>query len=152
MKALATALMVTATLAGMSAAHADGKTREQVQQELQAAKAAGQVTFGELDYPPATAAGTGMSREQVGAELQSAKIAGQVTSAELDYPPRSAAPETAGKTREQVRAELAQAKARGEYTFGELDYPPGSLSISRRPMALARCGFAAALSARRDRI
>ncbi|KAG1438521.1 hypothetical protein G6F57_019809 [Rhizopus arrhizus] len=52
MKALATALMVTATLVGMSAAHADGKTREQVQQELQAAKAAGQVTFGELDYPP----------------------------------------------------------------------------------------------------
>ncbi len=38
MKALATALMVTATLVGMSAAHADGKTREQVQQELQAAK------------------------------------------------------------------------------------------------------------------
>ena len=29
MKALATALMVTATLVGMSAAHADGKTREQ---------------------------------------------------------------------------------------------------------------------------
>ena len=55
MKALATALMVTATLVGMSAAHADGKTREQVQQELQAAKAAGQVTFGELDYPPAAA-------------------------------------------------------------------------------------------------
>lgn len=52
MKALATALMVTATLVGMSAAHADGKTREQVQQELQAARAAGQVTFGELDYPP----------------------------------------------------------------------------------------------------
>ena len=54
-KALATALMVTAALAGMSAAHADGKTREQVQQELQAAKAAGTVTFGELDYPPAVA-------------------------------------------------------------------------------------------------
>ena len=52
MKALATALMVTATLAGMSAAHADGKTREQVQQELQAAKAAGQVTFGELTIRP----------------------------------------------------------------------------------------------------
>ncbi|CPQ82317.1 Uncharacterised protein [Bordetella pertussis] len=51
--ALATALMVSVTLAGMSAAHADGKTREQVRAELAAAKAAGEVTFGELDYPPA---------------------------------------------------------------------------------------------------
>ena len=91
MKALATALMVTATLVGMSAAHADGKTREQVQQELQAAKAAGQVTFGELDYPPAIAQQTGMTREQVQQELQSAKAAGQVTNGELDYPPRAAA-------------------------------------------------------------
>jgi len=61
MKALASALMVTATLIGMSAAHADGKTREQVQQELQAAKAAGQVTFGELDYPPATVQQTSLT-------------------------------------------------------------------------------------------
>ena len=124
MKALATALMVTATLVGMSAAHADGKTREQVQQELQAAKAAGQVTFGEQDYPPATVQRTSLSREQVQQELQSAKVAGQVTSAELDYPPRAAAPESVGKTREQVRDELARAKASGEYTFCELDYPP----------------------------
>ncbi|MGD7366577.1 DUF4148 domain-containing protein, partial [Ralstonia pseudosolanacearum] len=80
MKALATALMVTATLAGMSAAHADGKTREQVQQEYQAAKAAGQVTFGEQDYPPAIAQQGTMTREQVRQELQSAKVAGQVTS------------------------------------------------------------------------
>ncbi|KRC73331.1 hypothetical protein D3C87_359330 [compost metagenome] len=123
MKALATALMVTATLVGMSAAHADGKTREQVQQELQAAKAAGQVTFGELDYPPAAAPRTTLSREQVQQELQSAKAAGQVTSAELDYPPKTVA-QSAGKSRDQVRQELADAKARGEYTFGELDYPP----------------------------
>lgn len=124
MKALATALMVTATLVGMSAAHADGKTREQVQQELQAAKAAGQVTFGELDYPPAAVERTSLSREQVQQELQSAKAAGQVTSAELDYPPKASVSQTAGKSREQVRQELAEAKARGEYTFGELDYPP----------------------------
>ena len=125
MKALATALMVTATLVGMSAAHADDKTREQVQQELQAAKAAGQVTFGELDYPPATTERASLSREQVQQELQSAKVAGQVTSAELDYPPKLVAvSQAAGKTRQQVRQELAEAKARGEYTFGELDYPP----------------------------
>ncbi|CAB3886156.1 DUF4148 domain-containing protein [Achromobacter pulmonis] len=124
MKALATALMVTATLAGMSAAHADGKTREQVRQELQAAKAAGQVTFGELDYPPAIAPQTSLTRAQVRQELQAAQAAGQVTSGELDYPPPAAAPRAAGKTREQVREELARAKANGEYTFGELDYPP----------------------------
>lgn len=124
MKALASALMVTATLVGMSAAHADGKTREQVQQELQAAKAAGQVTFGELDYPPATVQQTSLTRAQVRQELQAAKIAGQVTSAELDYPPKAAVSQAGGKTREQVRQELAEAKASGEYTFGELDYPP----------------------------
>ncbi|KNE28426.1 DUF4148 domain-containing protein [Achromobacter spanius] len=124
MKALASALMVTATLVGMSAAHADGKTREQVQQELQAAKAAGQVTFGELDYPPATVQQTSLTRAQVQQELQAAKIAGQVTSAELDYPPKTAVSQAGGKTREQVRQELAEAKASGEYTFGELDYPP----------------------------
>ena len=108
MKALATALMVTATLAGMSAAHADGKTREQVRQELQAAKAAGQVTFGELDYPPAIAQQTSLTREQVRQELQAAQAAGQVTSGELDYPPPAAAPRAAGKTREQVREELVK--------------------------------------------
>ena len=149
MKALATALMVTATLAGMSAAHADGKTREQVQQELQAAKAAGQVTFGELDYPPAATASTGMSREQVGAELQSAKIAGQVTSAELDYPPRSAAPKPPARRASRSAPSWQARRAASE--FGELDYPQGPLSISRRPMALARRA-ASALSAQRDRI
>jgi len=102
MKALASALMVTAALAGMTAAHAEGKTRAQVQQELQDAKAAGQVTFGEQDYPPAAATQA-------------------VAPAAAETAPASRA---AGKTREQVRAELAQAKARGEYTFGELDYPP----------------------------
>ncbi|KOF54083.1 MULTISPECIES: DUF4148 domain-containing protein [unclassified Achromobacter] len=107
MKALASAIMVTAALAGMSAAHAEGKTREQVQQELRDAKAAGQVTFGEEDYPPAAAAAQGAA-------------------AQTPVASTSAAParQSAGKTREQVRAELAQAKARGEYTFGELDYPP----------------------------
>jgi len=85
--ALATALMVSVTLAGMSAAHADGKTREQVRAELAAAKAAGQVTFGELDYPPAAAPAAGKTREQVRAELAAAKAAGEVTFGELDYPP-----------------------------------------------------------------
>lgn len=90
MKALATALMVTATLTGMSAAHADGKTREQVQQELQAAKAAGQVTSGELDYPPRAAATqtVGKTREQVREELAQAKARGEYTFGELDYPPK----------------------------------------------------------------
>ena len=133
MKALATALMVTATLVGMSAAHADGKTREQVQQELQAARAAGQVTFGELDYPPATAQQTSLSRDQVQQELQAAKAAGQVTSAELDYPPKAAVSQSAGKTREQVRQELAERQARGDYSLRRTRLPaPRPLSIRAR--------------------
>jgi predicted RNase H-like HicB family nuclease len=82
--------MVTATLVGMSAAHADGKTREQVQQELQAAKAAGQVTSAELDYPPkaAVSQSAGKTREQVRQELAEAKARGEYTFGELDYPPQ----------------------------------------------------------------
>lgn len=82
--------MVTATLVGMTAAHADGKTREQVQQELQAAKAAGQVTTAELDYPPRAAVSQsgGKTREQVRQELAEAKARGEYTFGELDYPPK----------------------------------------------------------------
>ncbi|MFW8188672.1 DUF4148 domain-containing protein, partial [Klebsiella pneumoniae] len=65
-------------------------TREQVQQELQSAKAAGQVTSGELDYPPRAAATqtVGKTREQVREELAQAKARGEYTFGELDYPPK----------------------------------------------------------------
>jgi len=63
-------------------------SRAQVAAELAQAKAAGQVSFGDLDYPPAQAtAVTGKTREQVRAELAAAKANGQYTFGELDYPP-----------------------------------------------------------------
>ena len=123
MKTLATALMLSVTLVGASAAYADGMTRDQVNAELQQAKASGQYTFGELDYPPAIQQRSEKSVDQVQAELQQAKADGQYTFGELAYPPKPVAA-TAGKSRDQVRDELAQAKASGNYTFGELDYPP----------------------------
>lgn len=90
MKTLATALMLSVTLVGASAAYADGMTRDQVNAELQQAKADGQYTFGELAYPPkpvATAAGK--SRDDVRAELAQAKASGNYTFGELDYPPKA---------------------------------------------------------------
>jgi len=87
-----------------------------------AAKQAGEVSFGELDYPPDRPAATHKTRAQVRAELDQARAAGQLSSGELDYPPEQR-PAT-HKTRAEVRAELAAAKAAGEVSFGDLDYPP----------------------------
>nr|WP_283162332.1 DUF4148 domain-containing protein [Bordetella genomosp. 7] len=99
------------------------KTRAQVRDELAAAKRAGEVSFGELDYPPPVApAGSHKTRSEVRAELAQARASGELSFGELDYPPEP--PVAAGKTRAQVRAELAAAKEAGEVGFGELDYPP----------------------------
>ncbi|KOF52866.1 MULTISPECIES: DUF4148 domain-containing protein [unclassified Achromobacter] len=64
-------------------------SRAQVVQELQQAKANGQYTFGELDYPPAQAQTTSLTREQVREELAKAKANGEYTFGELDYPPHN---------------------------------------------------------------
>ncbi|AHV92779.1 DUF4148 domain-containing protein [Bordetella holmesii] len=67
-----------------------GKSNAQVQQELANAKATGQYTFGENDYPPATAMATsGKTRQQVRDELAQAKANGDYTFGELDYPPHT---------------------------------------------------------------
>ncbi|MBO9332454.1 hypothetical protein A6B37_17245 [Achromobacter sp. HZ01] len=126
MKTLATTLLLSLALAGVGAQAAgieQAKTRAQVATELQEAKANGQYTFGELDYPPARPQAASLSSDQVRAELQEAKFNGQYTFGELEYPP-AAKPAAAGLTRAEVQAELAQAKANGQYTFGELEYPP----------------------------
>ncbi|MBO9356230.1 DUF4148 domain-containing protein [Bordetella petrii] len=60
-------------------------TRAQVQAELQAAKAAGQVTFGELEQPAAYAAGPVPSRAEVRAEARAAQQNGNDAFGELDY-------------------------------------------------------------------
>ena len=55
MKTLATTLFLSLALAGAGAQAAgveQAKSRAQVATELQQAKASGQYTFGELEYPP----------------------------------------------------------------------------------------------------
>ncbi|EJO31791.1 DUF4148 domain-containing protein [Achromobacter marplatensis] len=126
MKTLTTTLLLSLALVGVGAQAAgveQGKTSAQVATELQQAKATGQYTFGELDYPPALPQGASLSSQEVQAQLQQAKVSGQYTFGELQYPPVAAAP-AAVKTRAEVQQELAQAKASGQYTFGELEYPP----------------------------
>jgi hypothetical protein len=60
-----------------------------VQAELQQAKNAGEVTFGNLDYPPVAAAeqATSLTRAEVRTELAQAKSESLVTFGNLDYPP-----------------------------------------------------------------
>ena len=99
-----------------SAAHAEGKTREQVRAELMEAKAAGLVTYGEQQYPVDVPDNAVKTRQQVLEERDAARAAGQITRGELDYPP--VAREAAGKTREQVIAEMRQARAQGPDEVG----------------------------------
>ena len=117
MKSLTTTLLLSLALVGVGAQAAgveQGKTSAQVATELQQAKASGQYTFGELDYPPALPQGASLSSQEVQAQLQQAKVSGQYTFGELQYPPVAAAP-AAVKTRAEVQQELAQAKASGQY-------------------------------------
>jgi hypothetical protein len=89
MKTLINALFVSAALVATSAyaspltpeggqpasfTQVSNVTRAQVQEELQVAKAAGQVTFGELEQPAAVAASTSLTRDDVGlAAVKAAK-------------------------------------------------------------------------------
>ena len=126
MKTLTTTLLLSLALVGVGAHPAgveQAKSSAQVATELQQAKASGQYTFGELEYPPALPQTTSLSSQEVQAQLQQAKISGQYTFGELEYPAAVSAPASA-KTRADVQQELAQAKASGQYTFGELEYPP----------------------------
>ncbi|MOA42299.1 hypothetical protein D3C78_1643380 [compost metagenome] len=61
---------------------------QEVQAQLQQAKVSGQYTFGELEYPPVSAApASAKTRAEVQAELAQAKTSGQYTFGELEYPP-----------------------------------------------------------------
>ncbi|NMK46776.1 DUF4148 domain-containing protein [Achromobacter sp. Bel] len=122
-------LALCLTLVG-GAAHAEGKTREQVRAELMEAKAAGLVTYGEQQYPVDVPATRTKTASQVRDELAVARAAGMVTFGELDYPPD--VPASTGKTREQVQAELHEARARGVMKSGELDYPPVASDFSAK--------------------
>lgn len=58
-----------------------------MREELDAARAAGLVTYGEQDYPPALPSQSDQTRDQTVAELREARLRGQMKSGELDYPP-----------------------------------------------------------------
>ncbi len=61
-----------------------------MKEDLAQAKANGQYTFGENDYPPVTAVSTsGKTRQQVKDELARAKANGEYTFGDLDYPPHA---------------------------------------------------------------
>ncbi|WP_410366743.1 DUF4148 domain-containing protein [Achromobacter mucicolens] len=125
MNRLTLALISSALSIGIaSTGLAQPKTGEQVQQELQQARTAGQVTYGELAYPPSLPSTPAKTRSDVAEELRAAQADGQVTYAELDYPPAPSAASSRRMTREEVRAELDDAKADGQTSFAELDYPP----------------------------
>ncbi|EHK63036.1 DUF4148 domain-containing protein [Achromobacter arsenitoxydans] len=90
MKALVTPLFLSLALAGAAAHAADAhsvKSGAQVATELQEAKASGQYTFGELEYPAAQPQTTGLTNQEVQAQLQKAKANGEYTFGELEYPP-----------------------------------------------------------------
>lgn len=63
------------------------KTSDQVAAELAQAKANGQYSFGQEDYPPAVMSQQSESRAQVEQELQQAQMQGQMASDQEDYPP-----------------------------------------------------------------
>lgn len=73
MKTIASLLLISASLAGSAAFAQDNETRTptraQVIAELQAAQAAGQLSVGESDYPPAIQHTSSLTRAQVVAEL-----------------------------------------------------------------------------------
>jgi len=99
MKTLVSAVMLSMTMMGTAyAVEPSGEldypptqnsigtvSRAQIQAELQAAKAAGQVTFGELEQPAAYATGSTPSRAQVQAEARAARDNGSNAFGELDY-------------------------------------------------------------------
>src|SRR5690606_31676047 len=90
MKTLTTAILLSLGLsAGAYAADTQPPlTRAQVQAELAQAKASGEYSFGELDYPAVQAQASHLTRAQVQAELAQAKASGEYSFGELDYPPQ----------------------------------------------------------------
>jgi len=131
MNRLTLLILAISVAAAAPAVQAEPKTREQVRLELEQAKNAGQVTFGELDYPPAIASSqAGKTSAQVADELQRAKAAGLVTYGELDYPPSR--PATASKTRAEVRADLNLWKRSGMADLYRGAQEPGVFSLKYR--------------------
>ena len=99
MKTLVSAVLVSMTMMGAAyAGEPSGEldyppatssigdvSRADIQAELQIAKAAGIVTFGESEEPAAYAAGPAPTRAEVAAEARAARANGDTAFGELDY-------------------------------------------------------------------
>ena len=105
------------------------------------AKASGQYTFGELDYPPALPQATSLSSQQVSDELQQAKINGQYTFGELQYRPsppprdqdREVARRRAGRTGAGQGQRPVHLRRAGIPADRALNRPSGELLAVARP-------------------
>lgn len=118
MKTFSSLLLTAASLAGPAAFAQNNETqtmtRAEVVAELQTAQAAGRLSVGELDYPPAIQQTSSVTRALVLAERRAAQAAGQLSVGELDYPPVHN--QTSTVTRAQVVAELKAAKSTDQLT------------------------------------
>lgn len=131
MNRLTLLILAVSVAAAAPAVQAEPKTREQVRLELEQAKNAGLVTYGEQDYPPAIApVRPGKTRAQVADELQRAKAAGLVTYGEQDYPPPQ--PSATSRTRAEVRADLVLWKRAGMEDLYRGSQTPDVFSLKYR--------------------
>ncbi|WP_394780213.1 DUF4148 domain-containing protein [Undibacterium sp.] len=102
---------------------ADGKTRQQVINELNDARAQGLLKFSDADYPVLPAAASTLSRAQVVADIQQASKDGTLFS-DYDYDYPRALPVVASeKSRAEVKAGIAMARADGTLFAPDWDYP-----------------------------
>ncbi|GGC68511.1 DUF4148 domain-containing protein [Undibacterium terreum] len=102
----------------------EGKTRQQVVNELNQARAQGLLNFSDADYPVIPAAQSTLSRAQVVAGIQEARKDGSLfADTDYDYPHVAATPSGAGKTRAEVKAGIAMARADGTLFAPDWDYP-----------------------------
>lgn len=76
MNGLVILILTVIVSAATSTVLAESKTREQVRAELQQAKTAGQMTYGELNYPPPAIETTSKTRAEVRAEVNLWKRSG----------------------------------------------------------------------------
>ncbi|WP_317203687.1 DUF4148 domain-containing protein [Janthinobacterium sp.] len=116
---IAALLTVAASAAAFAQAPAVGLTRAEVTAELLRARAAGELSTGESDYPKMPPFVSTLSRAQVTAEMVRARAAGEMSSGETDYPKMPAFVGTL--TRAEVTAELLRARAAGEIPVTESD-------------------------------
>ncbi|MFZ6644893.1 DUF4148 domain-containing protein [Undibacterium sp. TJN25] len=101
-----------------------GKTRQQVINELNDARAQGLLNFSDADYPVLPAATSTLTRAQVVAGIQEARKDGTLFSDyDYDYPRAQPVVASAEKTRAEVKAGITMARADGTLFAPDWDYP-----------------------------